>query len=69
MQRAVVMLFNGNFADAFHMFPAIYTTILLFILIGLNFIDKARNYHKWIVSFAIVNAVIMIIAYLYKLTN
>jgi hypothetical protein len=69
MQRAFVMVLQGDFADAFFMFPAIYTTIPLFIFIGLHFVDKSRNYHKLIVPFAIFNAAVMIIAYLYKLTN
>jgi hypothetical protein len=69
MQRAAIMLFEGDFNAAFHMFPAIYTTIPLFVFIGLHFVDKTRNYSKIIIPFAVVNAAIMIIAYLYKLTN
>lgn len=69
MQRATVLLLEGDFAHAFHMFPAIYTTIPLFILIGLHFIDKSRNYSKIIIPFAIFNAIIILIAYFYKLTN
>jgi hypothetical protein len=69
MQRAALMLFEGDFNAAFHMFPAIYTTLPLFIFIGLHFMDKTRNYSKIIIPFAIANAAIMIIAYLYKLTN
>lgn len=69
MQRSVALLFRGDFAEAFHMFPAIYTTIPLFLFIGLHFMDKRRNYHKLIVPIAILNAVIMIIAYFYKLTH
>lgn len=69
MQRAFFMVIKGDFTEAFAMFPAIYTTIPLFIFIGLHFIDKKRNYHKLIVPFAILNAIVMIIAYFYKLTN
>jgi len=69
MQRATILLVEGDFNAAFHMFPAIYTTIPLFIFIGLHFMDKTRNYSKIIIPFAIANAAIMIIAYLYKLTN
>ena len=69
MQRSAAMLFRGEFADAFHMFPAIYTTIPLFLFIGLHFVDKSRIYTKLIIPFAIINASIMIIAYFYKLTN
>ena len=68
-QRAFVLILKGKFIEAFYMFPAIYTTILFFIILGLNFIDKSRNYHKPIISLAIINAVIMIVSYIYKLTN
>ena len=69
MQRATVLLLEGEFTAAFHMFPAIYTTVTLFTLIGLHFVDKSRNYTKLIIPFAIINAAIMLIAYFYKLTN
>ena len=68
-QRAFLLILNGKFLEAFYMFPAIYTTILFFIILGLNFMDKSRNYHKIIILLAIMNAVIMIISYFYKLTN
>lgn len=69
MQRSLSLLFHGDFIAAFHMFPAIYTTILLFGSIALNFIDKKRNYHKIIINLAIINASIMVIAYLFKISN
>ena len=68
-QRAFLLILKGEFLEAFYMFPAIYTTILFFIILGLNFMDKSRNYHKIIILLAIMNAVIMIISYFYKLTN
>ncbi len=68
-QRALFFLAKGEFKQAFYMFPAIYTTIVLFLFLGLSFIDKSRNYHKIIVSLAIINAVIMVISYFYKQTN
>jgi Protein of unknown function (DUF2752) len=68
-QRALLLVFKGDFINAFFMFPAIYTVILFFIFIGLHFIDKSRNYHVIIRSLAIVNAVIMIVSYIYKQTH
>lgn len=65
-QRAVYMILQGNFVEAFKIFPAIYTTILLFGFIFLHFVDKKRNYHKIIIFIAILNAIIMVIAYIYK---
>ena len=68
-QRAFLMVLQGNFTDAFKMFPAIYTTILLFLLIFLHFVDKKRKYHKAIIFIAILNAAIMVFAYIYKHYN
>ena len=69
MQRALSLFLHGDFTEAFRMFPAIYTTLLLFLFIGLHFVDKSRNYSKLIIPFAILNAAIMLIAYFYKLTH
>ena len=68
-QRALLLVFKGEFVQAFYTFPAIYTTILFFIIIGLHFLDKSRDYHKVIIFLAIINAIIMIISYFYKQTN
>ncbi len=68
-QRSLWMLLQGDFVGALKMFPAIYTTILLFAFIGLHFIDKSRNYKNMIIGLAIANAVIMVVSYFYKLTH
>lgn len=68
MQRSIALLLKGEFADAFFMFPAIYTSILFVLLIVLHLIDKSRNYTKIIIWSAVLNAAIMIIAYFYKIT-
>ncbi|SDQ70899.1 Protein of unknown function [Chryseobacterium soldanellicola] len=65
-QRAIVMVFEGRFADAFHMFPAVYTLLLFFATIVLNFVDRKRNYGNILIFLAIINAVIMVISYFYK---
>jgi hypothetical protein len=68
-QRSLLLIGNGEFTKAFYQFPAIYTTILLFIFIGLHVINKKRDYQKIIIGLAIINAIIMIISYIYKITN
>ncbi|CAA7387002.1 DUF2752 domain-containing protein [Chryseobacterium fistulae] len=65
-QRAIVMVFEGKFTDAFHMFPAVYTLLLFFTLVIINFIDKKRNYGNGLIFLAIINSVIMVISYFYK---
>lgn len=67
-QRSFFLLLNGEFNTAFHLFPAIYSTLLLFGFLGLHFIDKSRDYHKIIIGLALLNAMIMIISYIYKIT-
>ena len=67
-QRAFMLLLKGDFAGAYYMFPAIYTTVLFFGVLGLHFIDKSRNYHKLIIFLAVVNAIIMIVSYIYKMS-
>jgi len=66
-QRAITFLIEGEFYEAFKIFPAIYTLILFFGVLFLHFFDKKRNYGKWISTLAILNGLIMIIAYLIKI--
>ncbi|MDR6406532.1 MULTISPECIES: DUF2752 domain-containing protein [Chryseobacterium] len=65
-QRAIVMVFEGRFGEAFHMFPAVYTLLLFFATVFLSFVDKKRNYGSLLVVLAAVNAVIMVVSYFYK---
>ena len=69
VQRAFALILKGELTDAFFMFPAIYTTMLFFLFVSLNFIDKTRNYHKLIIFSAVVNAVIMTVAFIFKISN
>nr|WP_297309225.1 DUF2752 domain-containing protein [uncultured Flavobacterium sp.] len=65
-QRALMLLLQGDFYAAFKMYPAIFTTLLFFIVVALHFLDKKRNYKKMLIFSAISNATIMIISYFYK---
>jgi uncharacterized protein DUF2752 len=67
-QRALLLILKGNFSEAFFQFPAIYTTLLFFGVLALHFIDRSRNYHRIIIALAIVNAAIMIVSYLLKIS-
>ncbi|TXF74890.1 DUF2752 domain-containing protein [Chryseobacterium sp.] len=62
-QRAFLLVIKGNFSEAFHLFPAIYTVMLFFGFVALNFIDKKRNYGTALISLAVLNAVIMVVSY------
>lgn len=69
MQRSFALLCQGQFTEAFLMFPAIYTTLLFFVLVGLHFADRSRNYQKAIIWVAITNGVITIVSYIFKMTS
>ena len=68
-QRSFLLLIKGDFIGAFNLFPAIFTTVLFFLVLALHFIDKSRNYQKAIISLAVINAIIMVVSYFYRLTN
>ena len=66
-QRAFNLLIHGEFIEAFKMFPAIYTLLIFGITISLHLVDKKRNYLKPIAVLAVVNGILMITNYFYKI--
>ncbi|GAA4281772.1 DUF2752 domain-containing protein [Gaetbulibacter aestuarii] len=69
MQRSLVLLIQGDFSAAFHMYPAIFTLVLLFGVIGFNAIRNFKYAGKLIYFLAILNAVIIVTGYFYKHFN
>ena len=67
MQRSLLFIARGEFIEAFKMYPAIYTILLFFMLIGYNFFSKKKIKSKIIYSLAIVNISIIIISYIFKI--
>jgi hypothetical protein len=67
MQRSILLLLNGEFVEAFKMFPAVYTLLLFGLSITLHILDKKRNYLTPIAVLAVTNGVIMIVNYFYKI--
>lgn len=65
-QRAIVLVFQGRFSEAFQMYPAVYALLLLFLFIILSFIDKKRKYSTVIMGLIALNIVIAVISYVYK---
>jgi hypothetical protein len=65
-QRAIVMVFEGRFSEAFHLFPAVYTLLIFFGFLVLNIFDKKRNYGNILIFLAVINLIIMIISYFFK---
>lgn len=69
MQRAIALIFQGEFAAAFQMYPAIYSLITLFLFIGINIFFKFKNSNKVIGALAILTVATIIISYIIKITN
>lgn len=67
IQRSFDLILNGEFVKAFAMFPAIYTILLFFIAIVFYIIDPKHRSHKVVISLAIINAIVMIVSYAYKM--
>lgn len=66
-QRSLALLLDGEFIEAFKMFPAIYTLLLFGLTITLHLLDKKRNYLTSIAVLAVANGVIMVVNYFYKI--
>lgn len=67
LQRSLVFLWHGEFAKAFHIFPAVFTMMIFVFFLGLHLLDRTRNYQKIVIGTALLNGVVMIIAYIYKI--
>ncbi|MDO5616890.1 MAG: DUF2752 domain-containing protein [Cruoricaptor ignavus] len=65
-QRALALILEGKFLEAFQMFPAIYSMLFFGFFILMNFIDKKRDYSKVIILFAVITAVTMIVSFFIK---
>ena len=68
MQRALSLIFQGEFVTAFHMYPAIYSLIALFLAIAINFFFKFKNSNIVISALAIITVITIVISYIIKLT-
>jgi len=67
IQRSIAHLLHGNFIEAFHMYPAIYSLILLsaFLVINLFIEFKFQNIIKF--SLIIINVLIILVSYFIKM--
>jgi len=67
LQRSVALIFKGQLADAFFMYPAVYTIIALFGFIIINHFKNFKLGNKIIIILALLNVVVIICSYLLKL--
>lgn len=66
MQRSVAFLFQGKFAEAWNLFPAVYPLMFLIAFLALNILDSKRNYSIFIIISALLMAVTMVASYFLK---
>ncbi|NMH86081.1 DUF2752 domain-containing protein [Flavivirga algicola] len=69
LQRSIALILKGQFIDAFYMYPAIYSLIILFLYIGINIFFKFKHSNKIIGGLAILTVAIIIVSYIIKTIN
>ncbi|MCW8980439.1 MULTISPECIES: DUF2752 domain-containing protein [Altibacter] len=67
IQRATALLFRGEFIAAFKMYPAIYTLLILALVVILNLFIKFRFAFQIKVGLLLLNVIIIIISYVIKM--
>ncbi len=66
-QRAMVLLFEGNFIDAFKMFPAIYPLAILLFFVLINIFIKFKFDFSIKIGLIILTAGTILFNYLIKM--
>ena len=67
LQRAILLLLNGDFIAAFHMYPAIFTLIPLVLILVLNKFFNLRYADRSIIWLSIASVALILINYIIKL--
>ncbi|MGO4771934.1 DUF2752 domain-containing protein [Flavobacterium sp. W22_SRS_FK3] len=65
-QRALFLLFQGDFSAAFKMYPAIYTTLIFLGIVSFHFLNKTKNHNTLLWISGIINGFFMVAGYYYK---
>jgi len=66
LQRALALIFQGEFTAAFNMYPAVYSLVALFIIIAINAFKNFKNANKIILILFILNVIIITSAFIIK---
>ena len=66
MQRAVLLLFQGDFIAAFKMYPAIYPLMLLFIFLAADSFVNIRYANKISITLMVTTMVFIFANYILK---
>ncbi|OXB04813.1 Protein of unknown function [Flavobacterium pectinovorum] len=65
-QRALFLLFQGDFFAAFKMYPALYSTLLFFGFGALYLFQKSKKNQKMLWVSAVINGLFMVVGYYFK---
>lgn len=66
LQRSVVLVFKGEFVEAFFMFPAIYPLLLLGLMIAFHQFSPLKHIVKIVWVLGILSAATMVGSYVLK---
>ncbi|MDX1277155.1 DUF2752 domain-containing protein [Oceanihabitans sediminis] len=66
MQRSVSLLIQGDVNGAYNMYPAIFTIIIMLIILVLHIKYKFKNGHKVLLAFFFLNLFIITFNYINK---
>lgn len=69
MQRSISLIFQGQFLAAFKMYPAIYTIFILALFLIFNLFVKFKHDYKVKMGLIILNVLIVIVSYIFKITR
>ena len=66
VQRAIILLFEGDFEAAFYMYPALFPLVLFLGTVAISFIHTSKKYNLWIKMLGLITLSVMVISYFYK---
>lgn len=66
-QRAFLLLLEGNFSEAFFMFPAIYPIMILLIFLFINFFYRFKRDFQVKIGLIVFTAMVMAVNYGFKM--
>ena len=66
MQRSIALILDGEFVQAFYMYPAIYSLVLMLTIITLNYFKNFKHAFKIIIILVAVNAILILGNFIFK---
>lgn len=69
LQRSILLMLKGDYMEAFYMYPAIYTLIILLAFVTINYRKKFKNSKKIITTLVILNSIIIVTSYVIKMNH